>query len=73
MILKNGQNEDHPRALLATLRRVVLGIGGLIFLFGDRALREFWHPSFSSSLMIWACALGIVVICLVGLSGLEDL
>ncbi|MGC2299808.1 MAG: hypothetical protein WA476_13465 [Acidobacteriaceae bacterium] len=41
----------------------ILGVPvGLFFWFGDRALREIWHFSFFASLMIWAGALGAVVI-----------
>jgi len=49
-----------------------MGSAGLIFWFGDRALREFWHFPSSTSLMAWAAALGAVIVLAVLLTSLID-
>lgn len=56
------ESEKNAWKSLSGPGKVFAGILGMFFLFGDRALREFWHMSFWGSLIVWAGALGVVVI-----------
>ena len=66
----NDVPEPRYRTILRVLRVGLIGIGGLVFWFGDRFLRELWHLSFSASLMGWVAALGVIIVLAVLLSGL---
>lgn len=67
------KNEPPARnSLFRAFRSVIAGTGALIFLFGDRFLREIWHVSFLTSIIIWVGALGILLILGIILSHLCD-
>lgn len=59
---KQPQPETPKRRVLKVLSNIFFGAVGMLFFFGDRALREFWHFSFWASVIIWAGVLGVIVI-----------
>ena len=60
------------RVLYIALRNVIAGIGALVFLFGDRFLREICHLSFLTSIIIWGCTLSTLLIAGVVIWHLND-
>lgn len=50
------------KAVAQVTSKALLMIGGLIFFFGDRALRDFWKVNFANSLLAIPCGIGVLCV-----------
>lgn len=69
------ENEDasaKTRSFPQFLRKILLGIGAFVFLFGDKFLQEICHMDFLTSILIWIGSLGVFVVAGVILSNFCD-
>jgi len=58
-----GNLKDKPRTVkLGPIQKLLYGAVGLFFLFGDKALRDFWHFDFWTSMIAWAGVFGVFLI-----------
>ena len=60
--MNDAERESAPVKPTKILWKILAGVLALFFWVGDRVLRELFHFSFMTSMMVWSGVLGAVLI-----------